>query len=171
MPLAVRFTAGDDPGGPPEAGLAARVAAGPGLWEDGEWLADLRRESLLESLLAGGAIAAAAGAEHHHKLERALNAEVTALCLVTGALFPALGYDAVLALVFGMPGLPVRPGTPVPTGPAYSKARERSCEAPAPAMFRPDAARDDPPAGQDGTPVGLEITQIDGTTLELFNDP
>ncbi len=170
MPVAVPSTAGDD-AGPPEAGLAARVAAGPGLREDGEWLAGLRRESLLESLLAGGAIAAAAGAEHRHKLERALNAEVTALCLVTGALFPVLGYDAVLALVFKMPGVPVRPGTPVPTGPAYSKARERSGEAPARAMFLHDAARDGLPAGQDGTAFGLEITRIDGTTLELFNDP
>ena len=141
MPVAVPSTPGDDAGGPPEAGLAARVAAGPGLWEDGEWLADLRRESLLESLLADGTIAAAAAAEHAHKQERALNAEVTALCLVTGALFPVLGYDAVLALVFGMPGVPVRPGTPVPTGPAYSKARERSGEAPARAMFGHDAAR------------------------------
>ena len=34
-----------------------------------------------------------------------------------------------------------------------------------------DAARDDIPAGQDGTAFGLEITQIDGTTLELFSDP
>ena len=38
-------------------------------------------------------------------------------------------------------------------------------------MFAHDAARDDIPAGQDGTAFGLEITQIDGTTLELFNDP
>ena len=38
-------------------------------------------------------------------------------------------------------------------------------------MFGHDAARDDIPAGQDGTAFGLEITQIDGTTLELFNDP
>ena len=171
MPVAVPSTAGDDAAGPPEAGLAARVAAGPGLWEDGEWLAGLRRESLLESLLAGGTIAAATAAEHAHKQERALNAEVTALCLVTGTLFPLLGYDAVLALVFKMPGVPVRPGTPVPTGPAYSKARERSGEAPARAMFAADASRDDLPAGQDGTAFGLEITQIDGTTLELFNDP
>ena len=59
-----------------------------------------------ESLLAGGTIAAAAAAEHAHRQERALNAEATALCLVTGALFPVLGYDAVLGLVFGMPGLP-----------------------------------------------------------------
>jgi len=165
--------AGQDAGEPPEAGegLAARVAAGPGLWEDEDWLADLRRESLPESLLAGGTIAAAAAAEHAHKQERALNAEVTALCLVTGALFPVLGYDPVLALVFGLPGLPARPGTPVPTGPAYSKARERSGEAPARAMFGHDAARDDIPAGPDGAAFGLEITQIDGTTLELFKDP
>jgi hypothetical protein len=170
MPVPVPSTAGEA-GGPPEAGLAARVAAGPGLWEDGEWLADLRRESLLEALLADGAVAAAGAAGHGHKLERALNAEVTALCLVTGALFPLLGYDAVLALVFGLPGVPVRPGTPVPAGPAYSKARARSGEAPARAMFEADAARDDIPAGPDGTAFGLELTQIDGTTLELFSDP
>jgi hypothetical protein len=170
MPVPVPSTAGEA-GGPPESGLAARVAAGPGLWEDGEWLADLRRESLLEALLADGAVAAAGAAGHGHKLERALNAEVTALCLVTGALFPLLGYDAVLALAFGLPGVPVRPGTPVPAGPAYSKARARSGEAPARAMFEADAARDDIPAGPDGTAFGLELTQIDGTTLELFSDP
>jgi hypothetical protein len=172
MPVPVPSTSGGDPGGPPEAGaLAARVAAGPGLWEDEEWLADLRRESMAGALLADGTIAAAAGAEHGHRQERALNAEVTALCLVTGALFPVLGYDSVLALVFGMPGLPARPGTPVPTGPAYSKARARSGEAPARAMFEFDAARGDVPAGPDGTAFGLAITQIDGTTLELFSDP
>jgi Transposase DDE domain/Insertion element 4 transposase N-terminal len=170
MPVAVPSTSGDD-AGPPEAGLAARVAAGPGLWEDEDWLADLRRESLPESLLAGGTIAAAAAAEHAHKQERALNAEATALCLVTGALFPVLGYDSTLALVFSMPGLPVRPGTPVPTGPACSKARARSGQAPARAMFEADAARGGIPAGPDGTAFGLEITQIDGTTLELFKDP
>jgi hypothetical protein len=170
MPVPVPSTVGEA-GGLPEAGLAARVAAGPGPWEDEEWLAGLRRESLPESLLADGTIAAAAAAGHAHKQERALNAEVTALCLVTGALFPVLGYDSVLALVFGMPGAPARPGTPVPTGPAYSKARERHGEDPARAMFEFDAARSDIPAGPDGTAFGLEITQIDGTTLELFSDP
>jgi hypothetical protein len=170
MLVPIASTAGDDVG-PPEAGLASRAAAGPGLWEDEDWLAGLRRESLPESLLAGGTIAAAAGAGHGHRQERALNAEVTALCLVTGALFPVLGYDSVLALVFGLPGLPARPGTPVPTGPAYSKARARSGEAPARAMFEADAARADIPAGRDGAAFGLELTQIDGTTLELFNDP
>src|SRR5437016_14376296 len=100
MPVPVPSTA-SQAGGPPAAGaLEARVAAGPGLWEDEEWLADLRRESLIGSLLASGVVpAAVTEAEHGHKLDRALNAEVTALCLVAGALFPALGYDGVLALV------------------------------------------------------------------------
>jgi Transposase DDE domain/Insertion element 4 transposase N-terminal len=152
------------------AALATRVAAGPGAWEDEEWLADLQREPILEALMADGAIAAAAAADHGHKQERALNAEVTALSLACGALFPGLGYDSVMALVFGLPGIPVRPGTPVPTGPAYSKARARSGEAPARAMFFHDAARDDIPAGQDGFAFGMELTQTDGTTLELFRN-
>jgi Transposase DDE domain len=166
MPLPVSSTGAGDG----EASLAARVAAGPGAWEDEEWLADLRREPLLESLMADGTIAAAAAADHGHKLERALNAEVTALSLACGALFPVLGYDSTLALVFGLPGVPVRPCTPVPTGPAYSKARARSGEAPARAMFFHDACRDDIPAGRDGFAFGLELTQIDGTTLELFRN-
>jgi len=162
--------AGDDAAAPEESPLAARVAAGPGAWGDEEWLADLRRESLLESLMADGTIAAAVAAGHGHKLDRALNAEVTALSLACGALFPVLGYESAMALVFGLPGVPVRPGTPVPTGPAYSKARARSGEAPARAMFFHDAARDDVPAGQDGLAFGLELTQVDGTTLELFRN-
>lgn len=162
--------AGDDTAAAGENPLAARVVSGPGAWEDEEWLAGLRREPLLESLMADGTIAAAASAGHGHKLDRALNAEVTALSLACGALFPLLGYDSTLALVFGLPGVPARPGTPVPTGPAYSKARARSGEAPARAMFFHDAARDDIPAGEDGFAFGLELTQIDGTTLELFRN-
>ena len=162
--------AGDDAAAREENPLAARVAAGPGAWEDEEWLADLQREPLLESLMADGTIAAAAAADHDHKLERALNAEITALSLACGALFPVLGYDSTMALVFGLPGVPVRPGTPVPAGPAYSKARARSGEAPARAMFFHDAARDDIPAGQDGFAFGMELTQVDGTTLELFRN-
>ena len=171
MTVPVPSTAGGDDAETPEKSLAARVAAGPGAWEGEEWLTDLRREPLLESLMADGTLAAAASAEHGHLQERALNAEMTALNLVCGALFPVLGYDTVLALVFGLPGVPVRPATPVPSGPAYSKARERSGEAPARAMFGHDAARDDIPAGEDGFAFGMEITQIDGTTMELFNDP
>lgn len=59
---AVPSTAGDDDAEAP--GLAAWVAVGPGAWEDEEWLADLRREPLLESLMADGTIAAAASAGH-----------------------------------------------------------------------------------------------------------
>ncbi|MGH3157895.1 MAG: hypothetical protein ACRDNF_15150, partial [Streptosporangiaceae bacterium] len=51
--------AGDGAAAPGENPLATRVAAGPGAWEDEEWLADLRREPLLESLMADGTIAAA----------------------------------------------------------------------------------------------------------------
>src|SRR5579864_6678802 len=128
MPVAVPSTPGDDAGGPPGAGLTARVAAGPGLWEDEDWLADLRRENLIGLLLADGTIAAGAAAEHTHKQERALNAGVTALCLVTGALFPLLGYDAVLALVFGMPGLPALPSRR--PGPGPGRPRPGPCSRP-----------------------------------------
>jgi len=171
MPVLIPSTAGDDAAPPGTEGLAARVAAGPRLWENEDWLADLRRESLLESLLAGRALAAAAGAGHGHLLDRALNAEVTALCLVAGALFPALGYDGLLALVFGLPGVPARPGVPVPSGPAYSRARARHGEDPARAMFEADAAGPGVPPAADGTAFGLAITQLDGTTLEMAADP
>src|SRR5260370_694677 len=69
------------------------------------------------------------------------------------------------------PGVPSRPATRGPPAPAYSKARARSGEPPARAVFMADAARTDIPAGPDGTAFGLEITQIDGTTLELFSAP
>ena len=152
------------------AGVAGRVAAGPGLWED--WLADLRREGLIEELLADGVIAGAvAGAEHGHRLDRALTAEVTALCVITGALFPDQGYDMILATVFGMPGVPVKPGTVTPTGPALSKARERLGEQVMRKVFELDAARADIAPGPGGTAFGLELTVFDGTTAEVFNDP
>src|SRR6516164_1021431 len=103
-------------------GLLSQVVAGPGFWED--LPGELRREGLIAELLADGVIAtAAAKAEHGHKLDRALTAEVTAMCVITGVLFPDQGYDLILARVFKMPGLPVKPGTVTPSGPALSKAR------------------------------------------------
>jgi hypothetical protein len=159
MPVLIPSTAGDEAAPPGTEGPAARVAAGPGLRENEDWLADLRRESLLESLLAGRALAAAAGAGHGHLLDRALNAEVTALCLVAGALFPALGYDGLLALVFGLPGVPARPGVPVPSGPACSRARARHGEDPARAMLEAGAAGAGVPPAADGTASGLQITR------------
>jgi Transposase DDE domain/Insertion element 4 transposase N-terminal len=152
--------------------MAARVAAGPGLWEDEGWLADLRRDGLIGELLAGGVIGqAAAEGGHGHRAERALNAEMTMLCLVTGALFPGQGYDMVLAKAFAMPGTPTRPATRIPTGPAFSLARARLGEQPARRAFELDAARDDVPLTAGGTAFGLELVVFDGTTLDLFNCP
>ena len=91
-------------------------------------------------------------------------------CAWSPALFPLLGYDAV-RLGFGMPGLPAEARHPRAVRPCLLQGPGPVREAPARAMFEADAARGDIPAGQDGTTFGLEITQIDGTTLELFNDP
>jgi hypothetical protein len=130
VPSAVPAGQGDGPEPESEA-LAARVAAGPGLWDDKDWLAELRRDGLIGELLASGAIGQAASeGGHGHRLERALTAEMTMLCLVAGALFPGQGYDMVLARAFAMPGTRVRPGTPVPTGPAFSQGRARLGEQP-----------------------------------------
>jgi hypothetical protein len=84
-------------------GLAARLAAGPGLWE--EQPSGLGRDGLIGQLLADGVIAeAVAGTGHGHRLHRALNAETTALSVVTGALSLS-GLYMMLAKVFAMPGL------------------------------------------------------------------
>jgi Insertion element 4 transposase N-terminal len=153
-------------------GLAALVAAGPGLREDGAWLAESRREGLIGSLLAAGVIAeAAAGGGHGHRLDRVLTAEATMTCVVAGALFPGQGYDLILARVFAMPGLRRRPGAVTPTGPALSQARGRLGEHVMRRAFELDAARDDVPPAPGGTAFGLELVIFDGTTLDLFNCP
>ena len=165
VPSGVSAGQGDDP-------LAARVAAGPGTWDDEDWLAELRRDGLIGELLASGTIGqAAAEGGHGHRLERALTAEMTLLCLAAGALFPGQGYDMILARAFSMPGTRVRPGTPVPTGPAFSQARTRLGEQPMRRAFELDAARDDVPLAAGGTAFGLELVIFDGTTLDLFNCP
>jgi hypothetical protein len=155
--------------GPAEAGgLLVQAAAGPGFWED--LLGELRREGLIAELLADGVIAkAVAQAEHGHKLDRALTAEVTVMCVLAGALFPDQGYDLVLARTFAMPGLPVKPGTLTPSGPALSKARVLLGEQVMRRIFEIDAAR----AGADPGAVTwhqMEVTAIDGTTIELFGN-
>src|SRR5947207_1265233 len=158
---------GDAPGGAAE-GLLSQVAAGPGVWEG--WLGELRREGLIAELLADGVIATAvAGAEHGHKLDRALTAEVTAMCVITGALFPDQGYDMILARTFGMPGVPVKPGTVTPSGPALSKARALLGEQVMRKIFELDAARHDGELGIGATWHGMETTGIDGTTIEVFS--
>ncbi len=161
------------PAGPgPEGGLAARVAAGPGLWEDEEWLSELRRDGMVSELLAGGVLArAAAEGGHGCRIERALTAVMILLCLVTGALFASQSYAMVLARAFAMPGARVRPGTPVPTPPALSQARARLGEQPARLAFELDAARDDVPLCEGGALFGLELVIFDGTTLDLHACP
>ena len=150
-----------------QAGLAARVASGPGLWL--QELEGLDREGLLEQLLAEGAIGeAAATALHSHRLDRVLTAKNTLLSLITGCLFAGQGYDQVLRTAFAMPGLdPVAPGTPVPTGPALSKARARSGEHVARRAFELDAARAGAEPGTGQLWHGMEVTAFDGTTAAL----
>jgi hypothetical protein len=171
MPVAVpsAVSAGQDDEG---TVLAARVAAGPGLWEDESWLGELRRDGLVGELLGRGVIGrAAAEGGHGHRLERALDAAMTMLCVITCCLFPAHGYDLVLARAFRMPGTRVRPGTAVPTGPALSRARGRLGEDAVRRAFELEADRDDVPLAAGGTAFGLELVIFDGTTLDLFACP
>ena len=150
-------------------GLAAQVAAGPGFWED--LLGGLRREGLVSALLADGVISrAVAEADHGHKLDRTLTAEVTAMCVITGALFPDQGYDMILARTFGMPGVPVKPGAVTPSGPALSKARVLLGEQVMRRVFELDAARTDLELGIGATWHEMETTGMDGTTIELSNN-
>lgn len=59
--------------------LPGLVISGPGLWLD--WYDDLRRQGLLERLLDDGVIdEALAQAAHDRKLDRTLNAKMTAVC-------------------------------------------------------------------------------------------
>jgi hypothetical protein len=159
----------DEAPGGAAGGLLSQVAAGPGFWED--LLGELRREGLIAELLADGVIATAvAKAGHGHKLDRALTAEVTAMCVITGALFPGQGYDMILARTFGMPGVPVKPGTVTPSGPALSKARVLLGEQVMRRIFEIDAARSDVELGIGAAWHEMETTGIDGTTIELFNN-
>src|SRR6202522_3328737 len=163
--------AGHRGGETPAAGtgeLLAQAVAGPGFWED--LLGELRRAGLIAELLADGVIAkAVAQAGHGHKLDRALTAEVTVMCVLVGALFPDQGYDLVLARTFAMPGLPVKPGTVTPSGPALSKARVLLGEQVMRRIFEIDAARAGADPGTGAAWHQMEVTAIDGTTIELFN--
>jgi len=151
------------------AGLASRVLSGPGLWTD--WLEELDRRGLIEDLLAEGAIEeAVATAPHGHKLDRVLNAKTTLICVLAGCLFPGEGYDTSLRITFGLPGLGLKPGTRVPTGPALSKARALLGEQVMRRVFELDAARADVELGIGSAWHGMETTAFDGTTAELFSN-
>jgi hypothetical protein len=157
---------GDDDDGFPCTAQAARVASGPGFWM--EWLAELNRAGLLEELLAQDVVARALReAPAGHRYDRVLTATMTVICVLVACLFPGDGYDAVLAKAFGLAGLRLRPGTQVPAGSAFSQARRLLGEQAMRKIFELDAARPDAELGITALWKGLEVTAIDGTTMEL----
>ena len=146
--------------------MAARVASGPGFWT--EWLAELDRQGLLEDLLGDGVIARALReAPSGHKYDRVLTAKMTVICVLVACLFPGAGYDTVLATAFGLPGLKPRPGVEVPSGSAFSQARKLLGEQAMKRIFELDAAVADADLGIGLLWKGLEVTALDGTTMEL----
>ena len=148
------------------AEIAARAASGPGFWT--EWLAELGRQGLLEELLADGVIARALReAPSGHKYDRVLTAKMTVVCVLVACLFPGAGYDAVLATAFGLPGLRSGPGAEIPSGSAFSQARKLLGEQVMQRLFELDAAVPDADLGIGLRWKGLEVTAIDGTTMEL----
>jgi hypothetical protein len=148
------------------AEIAARVASGPGFWT--EWLAELGRPGLLEELLAEDVIARALReAPPGHKYDRVLTAKMTVVCILVACLFPGAGYDAVLATAFGLPGLRSGPGADIPSGSAFSQARKLLGEQVMQRLFELDAAVADADLGIGLLWKGLEVTAIDGTTVEL----
>jgi hypothetical protein len=150
----------------PDAGLAARVASGPGFWTG--WLAELDRAGLLEELLADDVIARALReAPAGHRYDRVLNAKMTVICVLVACLFPGAGYDTVLATAFGLPGLRFKPGTEAPAGSAFSQARKLLGEQVMKRTFELDAERPDAELGITVAWKGLEVTALDGTTMEL----
>src|SRR5438128_5036809 len=153
-------------GGSGAAEMAARIASGPGFWTD--WLAELDRQGLLEELLAEDVIARALReAPPGHKYDRVLTAKMTVICVLVACLFPGAGYDTVLATAFGLPGLHLRPGAEVPTGAAFSQARRLLGEQVMKKIFELDAAAAGADLGIGLRWKGLQVTAIDGTTMEL----
>ena len=146
--------------------MAARIASGPGFWTD--WLAELDRQGLLEELLAEDVIARALReAPSGHKYDRVLTAKMTVICVLVACLFPGAGYDRVLATAFGLPGLRLRPGAEIPSGSAFSQARKLLGDQVMQRLFELDAAVPDADLGIGLLWKGLEVTAIDGTTMEL----
>ena len=72
----------------------------------------------------------------------------------------------MLATAFGLPGLRSGPGADIPAGSAFSQARN-SGEQVMQRLFELDAAVGDADLGISLPWKGLEVTAIDGTTMEL----
>lgn len=92
---------------------------------------------------------------------------MTVTCVLVGCMFPGAGYDTDLAAAFGLPGLNLKPGTNVPTGPAFSKARKLLGEQVMRRLFELDAARSDAGLGIERLQKSREVTALDGTMMEL----
>jgi Insertion element 4 transposase N-terminal/Transposase DDE domain len=167
MVISPASTAAEPPADDDEAAaLAARLASGPGFWT--EWLAELDRHGLLEDLLADGVMARALReAPSGHRYDRVLTAKMTVACVLVACLFPGAGYDSVLATAFGLPGLRRPPGAEVPSGSAFSQARKLLGEQVMKRVFELDAAVADADLGIGLLWKALEVTAIDGTTMEL----
>jgi len=166
-PASIQPAEEDD--GVPGGQLAARVASGPGFWT--ERLAELDRQGLLEALLAEDVIARALReAPTGHRYDRVLTAKMTVICVLVACLFPGDGYDAVLAKAFGLPGLRSGPGTGTSARSAFSQARRLLGEQAMRRIFELDAAVSDASLGITALWKGLEVTAIDGTTMELFRN-
>jgi Insertion element 4 transposase N-terminal len=102
-----------------------------------------------------------------HKYDRVLTAKMTVICVLVACLFPGAGYDTVLATAFGLPGLKLRPGAEVPSGSAFSQARKLLGKQAVKRIFELDAAGADADLGIGLLWKGLEVTAIDGTTMQL----
>jgi hypothetical protein len=166
MVIGPASTAAAPQGGEDAAEMAARIASGPGFWTG--WLAELGRQGLLEELLAEDVIARALReAPAGHKYDRVLTAKMTVICVLVACLFPGAGYDSVLATAFGLPGLKRLPGAEIPSGSAFSQARKLLGEQVMKRVFELDAAVTDADLGIGLLWKGMEVTAIDGTTMEL----
>ena len=73
----------------------------------------------------------------------------------------------MLATAFGLPGLHLKPRTEVPAGSAFSQARKLLGELVMKRLFELDAAVADADLGIGLLWKELEVTAIDGTTMEL----
>ena len=92
---------------------------------------------------------------------------MTVICVLVACLFPGAGYDSVLVTAFGLPGLKRRPGAEIPSGSAFSQARKLLGEQVMKGVFELDAAVTDADLGIGLLWKGMEVTAIDGTTMEL----
>ena len=104
-----------------------------------------------------------------HRYDRVLTAKMTAVCVLVGAVprrrLPRRPGEGVR-----LPGLWFRPGTEVPADSAFSQARRLLAEQAMRKIFELDAARSDAELGITALWKGLEVTAIDGTTMELFRN-